>query len=283
MADVKKEYEQIQQLVEACNTAIRRMDKKAHAFLKWVPLIYDAYEASSAFERDVLNYYQLLGECGGYIWHSPAFEDHLKKKNCILSHHRDEMFDCLREMRLFYAHRINADYLTPLYKLCDWLKLNEYGRLSGIIESPVFDVLEFQQNDAIWESARQLLFDRVVEFLTKYETALKTTIDPPSFIHRYKNALRDSYSNLTETDFLEYIIRSWLDEHITAKAFRNPQRLMEAKTIIDDGLYCSKVNNLKDRDKIGYVLFKCCLTDYTPETVFRMMLEKYYDQILFKI
>ena len=56
---------------------MRKVDKKAVAFFNWIPFAYDSSTPSAAFERDVFNYYQLLGECGSYIWSESALTNHL--------------------------------------------------------------------------------------------------------------------------------------------------------------------------------------------------------------
>lgn len=284
MQDVRTQYQEIHDLIMCCNEAIKKLDKKAYAFLNWSPFVYDTYTQSSAFERDVFNYYQLLAECGGYIWYSSKYKDYLKTLGFDVDHIKVEFYDCLREMRLFYAHSPDSPYFYHLNQICIWLDLkdDEYNSLCDAAEETDFDTIKFNQDEKFWLNAREKLFKKTKTVLKEYATSLENIINKSELLKRYKKALVSNYQNLCDKEYLEYLIRCWLEDRIEEHFFRSRSEELVARNLLNSEEYRYKVEKLLTQDNLYKALNSSDIPDYTPYSVFEKVLYTCYRTVLFQ-
>lgn len=261
---------------------MRKVDKKAVAFFNWIPFAYDSSTPSAAFERDVFNYYQLLGECGSYIWSESALTKHLANLGFSVANIRCDFYDSLREMRLFYAHHPDTPYYLHLRTMCDLLRIddNDYEQLCDLADENKFSILQFSQEDAVWEVARNELFKKMTDILKSYADALEKIHNVTEFRIKYKKALSSCYRNMKNKDYLQHLLLVWIEDAIEG-GFFTPQYELRARTMVYNGDYALKVDYMLQQRFIENALNSTEIEDYTPDSVFKEILYTEYNSILF--
>ena len=274
MIQMNKYESQIASLVYQCNSAMKLIDKKAYAFLEWIPYQYLTFSAESAFEREVINTYQLLGECGKYIWHNNKYSSKLKKYGLMIDDYKLNFYDSLRGMRMFYCHRYETNNIEHFEMLCKFLNVDVDDYDDDIKENKRILI---KKEDEFWEFARKKLFDATNEFLNKYLQCLKTI--EKSEYNTFKEALRiaiaTAYHN-EDRNFITLKLKQWLEAEIEILSGYDKsaaQTLLNNKNKIDGAVETIMIiGNIHD------ALKSPSLSDYTIVNVFEEVMKLKYDK-----
>ena len=116
----------------------------------------------------------------------------------------------------------------------------------------------------IVNTARGLQFATVVQFLNVIDNS------------DYDKVIRIA----TKKDYLQHLLLVWIEDAIE-DGFFTPQYELRARTMVDNGDYALKVDNMLQQRFIENALSSTEIEDYTPYSVFKEILSTEYNSILF--
>lgn len=281
MVDMHQYETDIRHLVGECNNAMKSIDRKAFAFLEWIPYEYSVYTSESAFEREVINTYQLLGECGKYIWYNDKYMKCLENGKVPIEQYKVDLFDPLHEMRLFYCHRFDPTYFQYFDSLCEFLKISEDDR-----DKYEFSILEksallIVQNDVLWENARKKLFDYTKKFLENYleflnESKTLTGDFKKNFKAKLQNAIAQAYEN-SDSAYVTQLLENWIESEIESN-LSGKDKIVAQQLLNDKQKMYASAKAIMSLNGIKHALSSGNIKDYSMRSVFETVMITSYDR-----
>lgn len=279
MVDMHQYETNIRHLVGECNKAMKSIDLKAYAFLEWIPYEYSVYTSESAFEREVINTYQLLGECGKYIWYNESYMKYLENGKVPIEKYKVDLFDPLHEMRLFYCHRFDPTYSQCFDSLCEFLKISEDDR--DKYDFSISKELLIAQKDDLWENARKKLFDYTKSFLENYLDFLNksktlTGDFKKKFKEKWQNAIAKAYEN-SDSAYVTQLLENWIESEIESN-LSGKDKIAAQQLLKDKQKIYASTKTIMNFNGIKHALSSGSIKDYSVRSVFETVMRTSYDR-----
>ncbi len=269
----------LQKLVQKCNSTMRKIDRAAYAFLEWIP--YDLSDLSrvsneAAFIGEVIAAYQLIGECGKYIWYNDYFAPNFKNNYY-------EYYLNLKNMRIFYCHPYkneNPQCLEALYNYCG---IFNYIPDINIIEDNINSTCTIKINvpNKCWTFAREKLYNDTQNFLCDYCTYLEEIMKKvPTHKENFKKQLIKAlslYYSVYDRQYVEYIFKDYLRLYVDAGAWKSDY-IAVAKMLLDDKCKIAGCVDIILKHARTIDFFKNNSNSFVPFNIFNNIIEKKYDK-----
>lgn len=286
MVPMKDYATEIHELVKQCNEFMGKFNlpfsKKYYAFLDWRPCVFEAHTDESAFAREAVNYYQLIGESAKYLWQDKFMKYMLTEYDFDLIDYKENLYEIVRSMRLFYSHKPDINNLDYLDVLCKYLEIDfdYYADMIDCEESVCID-----GTHAFWGEERKKLYNDIVVFLKDYLEQLKKVGTARTFDkkNRFADEMRSAMMKVypyEDQRLVRKIVVNWFDQK--AAICGSSKEASWINDQLDNETWIERMVSLVlNRDELKSIITPYSkATDFRPHSVFEAILETNYTAIL---